>query len=127
MRIMVSADMGDPAEGVAQLCSALVRIDTTNRAPGDAVGEREAAELVAAVLADDVGIAPTLLEPAPRRTNVVARIPGSDPALAPLLVHAHLDVVPADATSWSVPPFSGEIRDGYVWGRGTVDMKDMCA
>jgi acetylornithine deacetylase/succinyl-diaminopimelate desuccinylase-like protein len=58
---------------------------------------------------------------------VLARVPGSDPALPPLLVHAHLDVVPADPAEWTVPPFAGEIRDGFVWGRGAVDMKDMCA
>ncbi len=114
-------------ESVAQLCSRLVRIDTTNRARGDAVGEREAAEFVAGFLADEVGLDPQVLESAPRRANVVARFPGSDPSLAPVLAHAHLDVVPADPELWTVPPFSGEIRDGYVWGRGSVDMKDMVA
>jgi acetylornithine deacetylase/succinyl-diaminopimelate desuccinylase-like protein len=117
----------DPAGGVAELCAALVRIDTTNRASGDAEGERAAGELVASVLADEVGVAPLVLESAPRRANVVARVPGADPALPALLVQAHLDVVPADPAAWSVPPFAGEVRDGYVWGRGSVDMKDMCA
>ncbi|MEJ3657201.1 M20/M25/M40 family metallo-hydrolase [Actinomycetes bacterium KLBMP 9759] len=114
-------------EGVADLCAALIRIDTTNRAPGDAVGERVAAEVVAGMLGDEVGVEPVVLESAPRRTNVVARIPGQDPSLGALLVHGHLDVVPAAPADWSVPPFAGEIRDGYVWGRGAVDMKDMCA
>jgi acetylornithine deacetylase/succinyl-diaminopimelate desuccinylase-like protein len=128
MRIMVSAETeGVPSDGVAELCAALVRIDTTNRAPGDAEGEREAAELVASVLADDVGVEPLVLESAPRRANVVARVPGTAPELPALLVQAHLDVVPADPAGWSVPPFSGEVRDGFVWGRGSVDMKDMCA
>src|SRR5690606_39851166 len=67
---------------------------------------------------------PTILESAPRRANVVTRIPGDDPTLAPLLIQGHLDVVPADATEWSVPPFSGTVSDGYLWGRGAVDMKD---
>lgn len=112
---------------VAELCSRLVRIDTTNRARGDAVGERAAAEFVAGFLAAEVGLAPQVLESAPRRANVVARFPGTDPSLAPVLAHAHLDVVPADPELWTVPPFSGAIRDGYVWGRGAVDMKDMVA
>jgi acetylornithine deacetylase/succinyl-diaminopimelate desuccinylase-like protein len=115
------------AESVAELLSRLVRFDTTNRARGDAVGEREVAEFVAAFLADEAGLAPVVLESAPRRANVVARFPGTDPTLAPVLAHAHLDVVPADPHGWAVPPFSGEIRDGYVWGRGTADMKDLVA
>ncbi|WNV86608.1 M20/M25/M40 family metallo-hydrolase [Umezawaea sp. Da 62-37] len=114
------------AEDVVDLCASLIRIDTTNRGGGDAVGEREAAEFVAGHLSA-LGVEPTLLEPAPRRTNVVARVPGSDPALPALLVQAHLDVVPADPTEWTVHPFSGELRDGYLWGRGAVDMKDMVA
>ena len=91
-----------------------------------ALGERAIAEYVAEHLTDS-GFAPQLLERAPTRSNVVARVPGADPSLPPLLVHAHLDVVPADPAEWTVPPFAGEIRDGYVWGRGAVDMKDMCA
>lgn len=114
------------AEGVEDLCAALIRFDTTNRGHGQCCGEREAAEFVADHLVD-AGQKPVTLERAPRRTNVLARVPGSDPELAPLLVHAHLDVVPADPEEWTVPPFSGLIRDGYVWGRGAVDMKDMCA
>ncbi|HKS44943.1 MAG TPA: M20/M25/M40 family metallo-hydrolase [Amycolatopsis sp.] len=109
-----------------ELCAELIRFDTTNRGHGDAEGEREAAEFVAGVLAE-AGIEPKVLEPAPRRANVLARIPGRDPSLPALLVQGHLDVVPADAADWSVPPFSGEVRDGYLWGRGAVDMKDFVA
>lgn len=112
---------------VVDLCRDLIRIDTTNT--GDlvtSVGERAAAEYVSAKLSE-VGIEPTLLESAPGRANVVARIPGSDPARGALLVHGHLDVVPADASEWSVDPFSGEILDGFLWGRGAVDMKDFDA
>jgi acetylornithine deacetylase/succinyl-diaminopimelate desuccinylase-like protein len=58
---------------------------------------------------------------------VITRLPGSDPTAGALLVHAHLDVVPADAAEWAVHPFSGEVRDGYLWGRGAVDMKGMAA
>ena len=61
------------------------------------------------------------------RASTIARIEGSDSSRAPLLIHGHLDVVPADASEWSVDPFSGEIKDGYIWGRGAIDMKDMDA
>ena len=115
-----------PDAGVAELCSQLIRYDTTNRGGGDSRGERDAAEFIATELAWD-GFEPLVLESAPRRSNVVARVAGDDRSLPALLVHAHLDVVAAQAGDWSVPPFAGEIRDGYVWGRGAVDMKDMCA
>ncbi|NEE41963.1 M20/M25/M40 family metallo-hydrolase, partial [Streptomyces sp. SID7982] len=98
---------------------------TTNRGGGDC-RERPAAEYVAERLAD-AGIEPTLLERTPGRTNVVARIPGTDPSADALLVHGHLDVVPAEPADWTVHPFSGEVRDGVVWGRGAVDMKNMDA
>jgi acetylornithine deacetylase/succinyl-diaminopimelate desuccinylase-like protein len=101
---------------VAQICSDLIRFDTTN--PGS--GERPAAEYVAGLLAE-AGIEPMVVESARHRTNVIARIPGdSDEAL---LMHGHLDVVPAEAADWRVHPFSGEVEDGCVWGRGAVDMK----
>jgi acetylornithine deacetylase/succinyl-diaminopimelate desuccinylase-like protein len=112
---------------VTGLCRDLIRIDTTNT--GDlatSAGERVAAEYVAEKLSE-VGIRPTLLESAPGRANVVARIPGADPGRGALLVHGHLDVVPADASEWSVHPFSGEIDDGFLWGRGAIDMKDFDA
>ncbi|WP_433256813.1 M20/M25/M40 family metallo-hydrolase [Streptosporangium sp. CA-135522] len=116
-----------PAEiEVAELCTELIRIDTSNYGDGSGPGERAAAEAVMARLAE-VGVEATYLESAPGRGNVVTRIEGSDPALPALLVHGHLDVVPANAADWSVDPFAGEIRDGYVWGRGAVDMKDMDA
>ncbi|MFB7052062.1 M20/M25/M40 family metallo-hydrolase [Streptomyces vinaceus] len=105
--------------------SGLIRIDTTNRGGGDC-RERPAAEYVAERLAA-AGAEPVLLERSPGRTNVVARIEGTDPGAEALLVHGHLDVVPADASEWSVDPFSGEVRDGVVWGRGAVDMKNMDA
>ncbi|MFD3437844.1 M20/M25/M40 family metallo-hydrolase [Streptomyces sp. NPDC058685] len=110
---------------VVTFTSELIRIDTTNRGGGDCV-ERPAAEYVAQRLAD-AGIEPTLLERTPGRTNVVARIAGTDPSADALLVHGHLDVVPAEPDDWTVHPFSGEIRDGVVWGRGAVDMKNMDA
>jgi acetylornithine deacetylase/succinyl-diaminopimelate desuccinylase-like protein len=112
---------------VTGLCRDLIRIDTTNT--GDlatCAGERIAAEYVAEKLSE-AGIRPTLLESAPGRANVVARIPGADPSRGALLVHGHLDVVPADASEWSVHPLSGEIKDGFLWGRGAIDMKDFDA
>ncbi|MER6673296.1 M20/M25/M40 family metallo-hydrolase [Streptomyces sp. NPDC000983] len=112
-------------EEVVTFTSDLIRIDTTNRGGGDC-RERPAAEYAAARLAE-AGIEPTLLERTEGRTNVVARIEGSDPSADALLLHGHLDVVPAEARDWTVHPFSGEIRDGVVWGRGAVDMKNMDA
>jgi acetylornithine deacetylase/succinyl-diaminopimelate desuccinylase-like protein len=106
----------------ARFAADLIRIDTTNRGGGDGQ-ERPAAEYVAARLAE-AGVEPTLLESAPGRANVVARVGGREPGAPALLVHGHLDVVPADPSSWTVPPFAGEIRDGVLWGRGAVDMKN---
>ncbi|MFE6334379.1 M20/M25/M40 family metallo-hydrolase [Streptomyces sp. NPDC057798] len=112
-------------EEVVTFTSDLIRIDTTNRGGGDCQ-ERPAAEYAAARLAE-AGLTPTLLERTKGRTNVVARIEGSDASADALLVHGHLDVVPAEAGDWTVHPFSGEVRDGVVWGRGAVDMKNMDA
>lgn len=115
-------------EEVVGLASDLIRIDTTNTGdPQTLVGERVAAEYVAAKLGE-VGFETTYVESgAPGRGNVVARLAGADPSRGALLVHGHLDVVPADASEWSVHPFSGTVQDGYLWGRGAVDMKDMVA
>ncbi|HEY3504289.1 MAG TPA: M20/M25/M40 family metallo-hydrolase, partial [Actinocatenispora sp.] len=128
---MTTTDSGPnpPAatDEVVRICQELLRIDSTNTGDNDtSVGERAAAEYVAAQLAE-VGIDSFLTESAPGRASLVARIPGADPSRSPLLVHGHLDVVPADPAEWQVHPFSGEVRDGYVWGRGAVDMKDFDA
>ena len=113
---------------VVGLASDLIRIDTTNTGdPDTLVGERAAAEYVADKLSE-VGFETTYVESgAPGRGNVIARLSGADPPRGALLVHGHLDVVPADAAEWSVHPFSGAVQDGYLWGRGAVDMKDMVA
>ncbi|MEU3546463.1 M20/M25/M40 family metallo-hydrolase [Streptomyces longwoodensis] len=116
---------GQALDEVVRFTSDLIRIDTTNRGGGDC-RERPAAEYAAEQLAG-AGLEPVLLENTPGRTNVVARIEGSDPSAEALLVHGHLDVVPAEAADWRVHPFSGEVRDGVVWGRGAVDMKNMDA
>ena len=116
------------SDEVVDLCRDLIRIDTSNYGRGESVGEREAAEYVAASL-DEVGIASTLYESEPRRTTLVApwEPDGCDTSLPPLLLHGHTDVVPAVAADWQVDPFAGELCDGYLWGRGAVDMKDFDA
>ncbi|SES48767.1 M20/M25/M40 family metallo-hydrolase [Actinokineospora terrae] len=113
-------------EEAVALTSELIRIDTTNTGdPATVVGERAAAEYVAEKLAE-VGYETTYVESGAKgRGNVIARLAGADPSRGALLVHGHLDVVPADPAEWSVHPFSGAVQDDYVWGRGAVDMKDM--
>ncbi|WP_424211076.1 M20/M25/M40 family metallo-hydrolase [Streptomyces sp. BI20] len=123
----VSPEAGTPVDAraldeVVSFTSDLIRMDTSNRGGGDC-RERPAAEYVAARLAE-AGLEPVVLERTPGRANVVARIAGTDPTAEALLVHGHLDVVPAEAADWSVHPFSGEVVDGVVWGRGAVDMKN---
>jgi acetylornithine deacetylase/succinyl-diaminopimelate desuccinylase-like protein len=115
------------ADEVVDLCRDLLRIDTTNTGDsGTTVGERVAAEYVAEKLAE-AGIDSVVHESAPTRANLIARIPGRDPSRGALLLHGHLDVVPADPDEWSVPPFEGVEKDGYLWGRGAIDMKDFDA
>ncbi len=116
----------DPAGEVVELCRELIRIDTSNYGDDTGPGERKAATY-AAILLDEVGIESVLYESAPGRTSLVARWGGEGSDRPPLLVHGHLDVVPAAAEDWQVDPFSGEIQDGFVWGRGAVDMKDFDA
>jgi acetylornithine deacetylase/succinyl-diaminopimelate desuccinylase-like protein len=113
---------------VVELCSELIRFDTSNTGdPATTKGEAEAAAYVAAKLTE-VGYEVEEVESGgPGRANVFARLPGADPGRGALLVHGHLDVVPAEPAEWSVHPFAGAVRDGYVWGRGAVDMKDMVA
>jgi len=111
---------------VATLVSDLIRIDTSNPGDHSGPGERAAAEHVAALLAE-AGLEARIFESHERRASVVARIEGADSSRPALLIHGHLDVVPADAADWRVHPFSGEISGDCVWGRGAVDMKDMDA
>ncbi|GLX53535.1 peptidase M20 [Streptomyces hygroscopicus subsp. hygroscopicus] len=122
----------DTAQGVTgedevvDLCRELIRFDTSNYGDHSGPGERRAAEWVAEKLAE-VGLEPKIYESHPGRASTVARIAGEDPSRPALLIHGHLDVVPANADDWTHHPFSGEIADGCVWGRGAVDMKDMDA
>jgi len=108
------------------ICRDLIRIDTTNPGDHSGPGERRAAEYVAGLLGE-VGLSPAVLESHPKRTSLVARVEGRDRSRPALLIHGHLDVVPANASDWSQHPFAGEIIDGSLWGRGAVDMKDMDA
>ncbi|MDO5495002.1 MAG: M20/M25/M40 family metallo-hydrolase [bacterium] len=107
-----------------QIAQRLIRIDSSNYGDNAGPVEREAAECIAELLSD-VGWDPTLVESAPGRTTVLLRIEGTDPSRPALVLHGHTDVVPARAEDWTVPPFAGEERDGMLWGRGAVDMKDM--
>jgi acetylornithine deacetylase/succinyl-diaminopimelate desuccinylase-like protein len=110
----------------ANIARELIRFDTTNYGEGRSKGETEAAEYVAAKL-EALGLAAQLFNSAERRTSVVARVPGRNGDKPALVVHGHLDVVPADPSQWSVDPFAGEIKDGMLWGRGAVDMKNVDA
>lgn len=112
---------------VVETVSALIRFDTSNTGELETTkGEAECARWVQAKL-EEVGYETEYVESGqPGRGNVFATLRGADPARGTLLVHGHLDVVPAEPADWSVHPFSGAVEDGYVWGRGAVDMKDMC-
>lgn len=116
----------EAASEVVQLCQDLIRFDTQNWGEGKANPERVAADYIAEKLAE-VGVESQIFESAPGRANLFARIPGKNPDRPALVVHGHTDVVPADASEWSVDPFEAVIKDGCVWGRGAVDMKDMDA
>jgi acetylornithine deacetylase/succinyl-diaminopimelate desuccinylase-like protein len=112
-------------EEVVKICQDLIRIPSVNFGEGKG-DEKAVAEYVVASLAE-VGISATIYESAPNRCNVIANIEGSDTSRPGLVVHGHIDVVPANAADWSVDPFAAEIRDGMIWGRGAVDMKNVDA
>lgn len=120
--VMDKSELVRVEEDCLTLLQEMIRIPSVNFGEGKG-NEREMAKYVASKL-HEVGIESELFESAPNRVNVVARIPGRDQKRSGLVVHGHLDVVPANASDWSVDPFSGELRDGYIWGRGAVDMKD---
>ncbi len=127
--LMIDADeLACLQDEAVDITRALIRIDTSNYGTGDpqtwGPGEAAAADLVEQLLTD-VGLPTQRFSSAPGRDSVVTRIPGTDPNAGGLVVHGHLDVVPADADDWSHDPFGGEIHDGMIWGRGAVDMKDM--
>ena len=94
-------------------------IDTTNPPGGEIAGARFLAEVL-----DGDGIASEIAESAPGRANLRARLPG-DGSLGAIVLHHHIDVVYADRRYWTTDPFGGEIRDGYLYGRGALDMKSI--
>lgn len=116
------SDWTDLEADALRITGDLIRIDTSNYGDGSGPTERPAAEYVVEEL-HAVGLAATLIESAPGRASVVVRIPGRDRTRGGLVVHGHLDVVPANPTDWSVDPFGAVERDGMIWGRGAVDMK----
>src|SRR6185437_9050190 len=124
---MTAIDWDAESKKCVQLLQDLLRIPTVNlgtRAPGDG-NERPAAECVAEFLRD-AGVDSKIVESDPGRANLIARVRGNGEK-PPILLNAHLDVVEADASAWRHDPFSGDIIDGYIWGRGAIDMKHMAA
>lgn len=115
-----------PAAETVQICRELIRFDTSNFGDNSGPGERAAAEHVASLL-DEVGIESQIYESEPGRATLVARWGNQNSSRPGLVIHGHLDVVPAEAADWAVDPFAAEIVDGYLYGRGAVDMKDFDA
>ena len=122
---LTDAQRQELEDDVVKLCQELIQIPSVNFGEGKG-DEKAAAEYVAAKM-KEVGIESKIYESAPKRCSVVARIEGRDKSKPGLVVNGHLDVVPANAADWSVDPFSGVIKDGCIWGRGAVDMKNMDA
>ncbi|RNI24857.1 M20/M25/M40 family metallo-hydrolase [Flexivirga caeni] len=122
----VDSEQVTAEDEVVRITQELIGFDTSNYGDGSGPGERKAAEYVMQELTE-VGLDPVLLESEPGRSSVLVRIEGADSDRGALAVHGHLDVVPANAQDWQVDPFAAEIKDGCVWGRGAVDMKDMDA
>lgn len=113
-------------ELTAKIASELIRFDTSNYGEGVSNGETDAAQYLGAHL-ESLGLTPQYVESDPGRLSVIAHVEGADQSKPSLVVHGHTDVVPADPANWSVDPFGGVIKDGMLWGRGAVDMKNMDA
>ncbi len=118
-------DLTSVEDDAIKICQELIRIPSVNFGEGKG-DESVIADYIVKSLAE-VGIESKIYEAAPNRCNVIARIKGSDSSRSGLVVHGHTDVVPANADDWSVDPFGGIIKDGMIWGRGAVDMKNMDA
>ncbi|WP_291379154.1 M20/M25/M40 family metallo-hydrolase [Demequina sp.] len=115
-----------PPVSVTSLAQDLMRIDTSNFGDDPGPGERVAADYVASFLSD-LGLDPVIRESEPTRANLTAWWKGADSTRPPLVLHGHLDVVPAFKDDWSVDPFAADVIDGMIWGRGAVDMKGVDA
>jgi acetylornithine deacetylase/succinyl-diaminopimelate desuccinylase-like protein len=122
---MSSSISSEIIDETVRICRELIQIPSVNYGDGNG-NEKDVADHVVKLL-DEVGIKSTIYESAPGRCNVIARIKGRDSKRPGLVVHGHLDVVPANAQDWSVDPFEAVVKDGYIWGRGAVDMKNMNA
>jgi len=121
------AAWGRASDDLVGLLRDLIRIPSINPPPPDAPdGELLAARHIAAVL-DDAGIPAEIVEPVDGRGSVIASLHGDGSGGPPLLLLGHLDVVPAPPERWTHDPFAGDVADGYVWGRGAVDMKNLVA
>jgi acetylornithine deacetylase/succinyl-diaminopimelate desuccinylase-like protein len=123
---MLTETSDEQLDATARIARDLIRFDTTNYGGGKSNGETDAAEYVSAYLTG-LGLNPEMFESEPGRVSVIARVEGSDRSKPALVVHGHTDVVPAQPDNWSVDPFGGVIKDGMLWGRGAVDMKNMDA
>ena len=122
---LTDADRAELHSEAVSICQTLIQIPSVNC--GDGIGDESAVANKVVELLKEVGIESTIYESAPGRCNVIAHISGSDQERPGLVVHGHLDVVPANAEDWSVDPFSALIKDEMIWGRGAVDMKNMDA
>src|SRR5437868_6810647 len=111
----------DATGEVTELLQHLIRNACVNDGAPDSGHEARSVDLLAAYL-QGAGVDFERFEAAPGRANLVARIEGSDPAAPSLLLMGHTDVVPVTLANWHHDPFGGELIDGYVWGRGAVDM-----
>src|SRR2546426_6982 len=101
----------------AELLQQLIRFNTTNPP-----GNEAACIAYLDTLLMEAGIQTTILAKDPARPNLIARLTGQGKA-SPLLLQGHVDVVTTEKQAWQQPPFAGKIQDGYIWGRGTLDMK----
>jgi len=119
------ADREELESEAISICQTLIRIPSVNY--GDGKGDESAVASKVVELLNESGIEAKIYESTPGRCNVIAFIEGEDQSRPGLVVHGHLDVVPANAEDWSVEPFSAVIKDGMIWGRGAVDMKNMDA
>ena len=122
---LTAAEREELQSEAVSICQTLIRIPSVNYGEGKGDEAAVAAKVVELLL--EVGIESKIYESAPGRCNVVAHIKGEDEQRPGLVVHGHLDVVPANAEDWSVDPFSAVIKDEMIWGRGAVDMKNMDA
>ena len=111
------AKIGEPQSQAVKLLAEMIRLDTSNP-PGN---EEIAVQFLEGELAKE-GIRSEVFMPAPRRANILARLKGKE-AGRPVVLLGHLDVVPAHDEGWVEPPFSGAVRDGFIYGRGAIDMK----